>query len=93
MGQESKANLLPEVIEKTPEEIDKIIAAIKRMVNSVALIFCLSNTDFGQNSSLPFEKRFRHNQNPLHCFYFLTRHFSSMHGNTKNALIALHTKL
>ena len=28
MGQKSKAHLLPEVIEKTPEEIDKIIAAI-----------------------------------------------------------------
>ena len=28
MAQESKADLLPEVIEKTPEEIDKIIAAI-----------------------------------------------------------------
>ena len=28
MGQDSKADLLPEVIEKSPEEIDKIIAAI-----------------------------------------------------------------
>ena len=31
MGQKSKANLLPEVIEKTPDEIDKIITVVSQI--------------------------------------------------------------